>query len=99
MATKSLDWTRLPSNLRFIIEPAEKYGWIQFGEQIDEFEQTGTDAQKSELKKLADRLWNERDAEDGHAVVAWVAKQDIVKDEAAAHVEFLLVLMTELGYS
>src|SRR5688572_16346004 len=99
MAEQSLDWSKLPPNLRFIIGPAETYGWIQFGEEIEEFERTATDAQTDELKRLADRLWNERDAEDGHGVVAWVARQDIVNDEAAARVEFLLVLLTELGYA
>jgi hypothetical protein len=92
------DWSRIPPSLSFIIEPAKRYGHIQFEEQVEEFENAASDADKSELRKLADRLWEERGAEDGHALVDWVSKQSLVAHPEAARVEWLMVLLNRLGY-
>ena len=61
------DSARIPPSLSFIIEPAKRYGHIQFEEEIEKFEATASDAEKAELRKLAHRLWEERRAEDGLA--------------------------------
>ena len=92
------DWSRIPQALAFIIEPAKRYGHIQFEEQVEEFEATASDDEKAELKQLAHRLWEERGCEDGHAVVAWVRQEDITKHAEAARVEWLMVLLNKLGY-
>jgi hypothetical protein len=92
------DWSRIPRHLQFIIQPAQRYGQIQFDEQIEEFEATAPEAQKDELQQLARRLWDERDAADGHALVAWVTGQELAKHPEAARVEFLMVLLNRLGY-
>ena len=96
--TPEPDWSRIPASLSFIIEPAKRYGRIQFDEQVDEFQNTASDADKSELRKLAARLWEERNCEDGHALVAWILKQSLVAHPEAARVEFLMVLLNKLGY-
>jgi hypothetical protein len=92
------EWSRIPPSLAFIIEPAKRYGHIQFEEQVEAFEGSATDDERTELKKLAERLWEERNCEDGHALVDWVRRQDLVKHPEAARVEFLMVLLNKLGY-
>ena len=92
------DWSRIPRPLAFIIEPAKRYGHIQFEEQVEQFEATASDAQKTELRELARRLWEERKCEDGHALVAWVTGQDGVKHPEVARVEWLMELLNRLGY-
>jgi hypothetical protein len=92
------DWSRIPPSLAFVIEPAKRYGHIQFEEQVEAFEGSVTDEEKTELRKLAERLWEERNGEDGHALVGWVTRQDLVKHPEAARVEFLMVLLNKLGY-
>ena len=37
MADGPLDWTKLPPNLRYLAEPAEKYGSLQFESRIMDF--------------------------------------------------------------
>jgi len=99
MATKNgPDWSRIPESLAFIIQPAKRFGHIQFEEQIDQFQKTATKAEKAELKQLADRLWEERDCEDGHALTAWVTTQSLTKHAEAARVHFRMELLNELGY-
>ena len=93
-----IDWSSVPAPLAFIIGPAQRYGHLQFDEQLDEFDAAATAEQRDELRQLAGRLWDERDAADGHALVAWVTRQDLLKNPAAARVEFLMVLLNRLGY-
>ena len=92
------DWSRIPTALTFIIEPAKRYGHLQFEEQVEAFEASATEDERAELKRLAERLWDECDCADGHALVAWVTGQDLLRHAEAARVEFLMVLLNRLGY-
>ena len=92
------DWSRIPRRLAFMIEPAKQYGHIQFEAEVEAFDQSASAAQRAELRALARRLWEERDCEDGHAVVEWVVKQDLAKHAEAARIEFLMMLLQRLGY-
>ncbi|MEJ5275985.1 MAG: hypothetical protein WHU94_08755 [Thermogemmata sp.] len=47
-----LDWTKLPPELRYLAEPAEKYGKYQFPAQIDAFIDTMTPSQQAELQEI-----------------------------------------------
>jgi len=98
MANDEPDWSRIPQLLAFIAEPAERYGLIQFDEQVDAFEATASESQRAELRQLARRLWEDRDGADGHALVDWVTKQNLTEHPEAARVEFLMVLLNRLGY-
>lgn len=54
--TELLDWSKLPPSLRYLAEPAERYGRIQFDDRIDEFlQEQMTPDEKVELQALVQR--------------------------------------------
>ncbi len=60
-----LDWTKLPPELRYLVEPAEKYGKYQFPEEVDAFINTMTSSQLDELLEIDRRsLTDETKIED-----------------------------------
>ncbi len=97
MTERQPDWSTLPPELTYIIPLAEKYGQLQFEDQIDDFITNGTDEEKQELKNLAKRLWE--DTEDGHLAVEYTMGLSLVAHPESARIHFLLTLLTELGYS
>src|SRR4051794_40322065 len=92
-----MEWSKLPAGLGYIARPAEVYGTIQFGEQIDAFMAAATDAEKADLAALADRLWKWTD--DGERLVEWLIETDLVEHKEAARVHFLLILLHEMGFA
>ena len=92
------DWSRIPPELSFIVGPAQRYGHIEFEEEVEAFEATASPAQRAELRQLATRLWEERDSEDGHAVVAWIAANDFQGRPEVEQVIWLVTLLSKLGY-
>lgn len=60
-----LDWTKLPLELRYLAEPAEKYGRYQFPDEVYDFISTMSASQSAELKEINERsLPDERKVED-----------------------------------
>jgi hypothetical protein len=92
-----LDRSTLPPHLAYLVPLAEKYGNIQFPDQIDDFIARGSNVEKDELAALARRLWEE--SEDGHDAVEWTMRLPLTQSPASARVHFLLTLLTELGLS
>ncbi len=65
---ETLDWSKLPSSLRYLAAPAETYGRLQFDDPIDEFlQERMTDEQLAELRVL-----NRRIDEDEKAICRWL---------------------------
>ncbi|MBL8799530.1 MAG: hypothetical protein JNM56_36950 [Planctomycetia bacterium] len=48
-----LNWDKLPSGLRYLVVPAEKYGSLQFDEKIYEFGESMSEADRQALRKVA----------------------------------------------
>jgi hypothetical protein len=93
MVSPHLDWTKLPDKLRYLAEPAEKYGHYQFDERIldfyrNEFKQEHV----AELKVLGLRASTDKDAID-----QWLADHSLTEHPEAALVYFLGHFMF-LGY-
>lgn len=97
MSSGKLDWSKLPDGLDYLISCADRFGAIQFDEQVDEFIKTAPEEERAELKMLAIRLWKETD--DGHSVVDWLRHTSIVEHPEAARVYFLLNLLNAMGYA
>jgi hypothetical protein len=79
-----LDWTKLPGDLRYLAEPAEKYGKYQFDEEIDGFIETMTVAQRAELKVVADAMQRNRET-----INEFLDKYPMTEHKEAALVYFL----------
>lgn len=93
MADEALDWDKLPLDLRYLAEPAARYGDIQFESRIMDFlEQHATDEDLAALRALRQQLLR-----DEKAIDAWIDRLGITKHREAALVYFLLHLMA-LGH-
>lgn len=89
MADGSLDWNKLPSGLRYLAEPATKYGEIQFENRIIDFlRREATAADLEALQALKPLVIRDEDAID-----TWIDGLGITKHREAALVYFLLHLM------
>lgn len=88
----ALDWTKLPRELRYLAAPAEKYGKIQFDNQVEEFLRTVTPEQIAELRPVAERANG-----DVMALHKWMDAYNMCVHQEAARVHFFLTLMTEMG--
>lgn len=88
------DWSRLPERLRYLIEPATKWGHIQFYEEIDKLKRKGSAKDKAELRALAQRL---RDSGDWAAAFEWNANFDMTEHSEAALLYWLLNLLREVA--
>jgi hypothetical protein len=90
----------LPPDFYYLVEPASKYGRIQFGDQIDVFERLKTDVETRELEAIA-----ERTKDDIHDIMDWIremdeaARADRQSDPEVSRLHFFLTLLHELGYS
>lgn len=86
------DWTHLPERLRYLIEPATRWGTYQFDEQIDELERTIRPEDRTALRALARRL---RDSGDWAPALDWTSSLSWTDHREAALMHWLLsVLMT-----
>ena len=97
---EAFDWTKLPPDLYYVVEPASKYGRIQFGDQIDVFERLKTGVETRELQAIARRT-----EDDIHDIMGWVRQMDEASranrqsDPEVSRLHFFLTLLHELGYS
>jgi len=84
-----LDWNKLPPPLRYLAEPAARYGAIQFENQIMYFlEREATDADRMALRELQSMV-----IRDEAAINSWIDELGMTKHQEAALVYFLLHLM------
>ncbi len=89
MANTSLDWNKLPPDLRYLAEPATKYGDIQFDHLIMNFLRSeATEADRRTIGELLPLL-----IRDEKAINAWIDKMGMTKHREAALVYFLLHFM------
>jgi hypothetical protein len=88
-----LDWNKLPERFHYLIAPAEKYGEIQFDDQIDEFLAAITAEQRSELTALAAQI---RQRNDTDAINAWRKEHRSVDHPEASRITWMLNLLTQL---
>lgn len=88
-ATESLDWNKLPAELRYLAEPAARYGELQFESRIMDFlKREATDEDRVTLRALRPLVLR-----DEAAIDAWIDQLGITKHREAALVYFLLHLM------
>jgi hypothetical protein len=90
---RPLDWSTLPANLQYLIEPAEKFGEY-WGDGVDEFIENGSEEDKQELAALSERI---RMSGDAAEIFAWVKKYYGVEHMEAAAVAEMVNLMYEMG--
>ncbi len=83
---ESLDWSKLPPELRWLAAPAERYGHYQFDDPIYDFLRGLDPAERGELQELS-RRWGEAFP----AIDAWLSAYRMT-----AHPEARLVYFT--GY-
>lgn len=91
-----LDWSKLPASLSYLIEPAEKYGAIQFEDKIFAFlSERMTPAEKTELQALSKTY-----VQDEGTVNDWLDEYNMTKHPEARLVYFtgnLLALGNDAG--
>jgi hypothetical protein len=93
-APPDLNWLKLPSEFHYVISAANKFGTIQFEEQIDCFARYATKVELSELSSVA--MQTRCDMPD---LVEWMTKHSLVEHPEARLLYFLLSLLNELGLS
>lgn len=90
-------WNDLPQNLRFLIEPACKYGSIQFDNDIHDFYLTRATPQLLEQLSELHAAMTPHD----HAIDIWIDQQGITIRKEAALLYFLtyfLFIGKDAGY-
>jgi len=92
--TEPLDWTKLPEELSYLIEPAEKYGVYQSSAQKAEFFENMTPEEEEELVRAYERI-----AVAGHMqmINEWLDRYPITDHREAALVWGLLSVMDAMG--
>ncbi len=91
-----LDWNKLPRNLGYLAEPAEKYGHHQFEEKIFNFLRSMSESEKAQLNALLRRSMS-----DGAEIDAWLDRYRITEHPEARLVYFLghlLALGNDAGF-
>jgi len=86
-----VEWNELPAEFHYLIPYAERYGTVQFEDQIDCFRRRITRVEKFDLSIVGERV-----NDDLHQLVAWILQRSIVKSPAARLIHFLLTLLGEL---
>lgn len=92
-ARPPLDWSKLPDDLRYLAEPAEKYGKYQFEEEICAFLERMTADEEDELRAL-DRLARR----DYDSINAFIRGHRITEHEESCLVYFLIGLLDGMGF-
>lgn len=92
----ALDWSKLPVPLRYLAEPAETYGSLQFDDPIYEFLQDRmTPAEQVQLRELSQRY-----DQDWDAINSWLDEFPMTEHREAGLVYFtghLLATGADLG--
>jgi hypothetical protein len=94
---QSLDWEKLPLNLRHFAKFAEKYGHYQFEDKIYEFLGHMSKKEESELAMLLRSYWIPEETQ----INAWLSEYSITEHIEARHVYFLghlLALGSDAGF-
>jgi hypothetical protein len=81
---ESLDWNKLPANLRYLAAPAGKYGRYQFEDRIFDFLRGMSEDERRELRELL-----QREIKDEIEVDAWLDQYRMTKHPEARLVYFL----------
>lgn len=84
------EWDRLPRELQYLKEPAERWGKYQFYEQVDQLQRTIKPEERAELQALAERL---RTSKDWWRAMEWSSGQSWVDHPEAALLHWLLELL------
>jgi hypothetical protein len=58
---RDLDWSKLPQDLAYAREPAEKYGGYQFDAKVQEFFENASDQQLKELREFTAKVRRQND--------------------------------------
>jgi len=91
-----LDWSKLPTSLRYLAAPAEKYGRLQFDNRIlDYLEKKMTDQEREELTELGRNM-----ARDWDIINSWLDAHDITEHREAELIYFtghLIGLGNDIG--
>lgn len=87
------DWSKLPAQLAYLREPAERYGTMQFEEDRSRFRRNATPEQRAEFQSLAHRL---RDSGDYKVVDDWLMSHPITESAEASLVYWLMALIREM---
>lgn len=83
-SAETLDWSKLPSSLRYLAGPAEVYGRVQFDDRIHEFlEERMTADERAELRAL-----NHRYEQDWDAINCWLDEFPMIEHPEARLVYF-----------
>lgn len=88
-----LNWAKLPPELAYLAEPAEKYGKHQFHEQIVAFLERMTEEEYEEL-----RLVNSRTINDSDKIDAFLDRYRLSEHKEAALVYFLIGLLDGIRF-
>jgi hypothetical protein len=88
-----LDWTKLPQNLHYLIPVAEKYGRIQFDEEVHEF--LFEEITQEDLNTL--RSVDMKICHDWQQIEDWINVNDMGQHKESARVYFLTVLLGHLN--
>lgn len=97
--SETLNWFELPLEFHYLVEPASKYGNIQFGDQIDVFNALKSVVEARQLLAIAERANG-----DMSEIVDWMRQVDEANRESkqsspvADRIDFFLILLRELGY-
>ena len=89
-----LDWSKLPESLRYLQEPAEKYGAIEFEGLILEFLDKASQEEMNELRSLADRIRLNGDVD---TIDQWIDAYPFPEHEESARVYFFMLLLDLAG--
>jgi hypothetical protein len=85
---ETLDWSKLPAELQWLAEPAERYGRLQFDDPIYDFlRRVGSD-ERNELRALG-RKWEKA----WPAIDAWLNDHPMTAHPEARLVYFTGVLL------
>lgn len=85
---------RLPTELHYLIGPAEKFGRYQFDDQIAEFLSSATESERNELVAVAERFRLNRHDHEFHA---FLDQYPITDHEESACLYFLFGVMDAAG--
>ena len=92
-ARPPLDWSKLPDDLRYLAEPAKKYGKHQFHEQICAFLDRMTADEEDELRRL-----DQRTRKDQVKISAFLRTHSLTQHQEACFVYFLIGLLDGVGF-
>lgn len=90
------DWTKLPDDLRYLAEPAERYGEIGSDADLVRFLEAADETQLASLAALAERI---RLAGHLTRINQWLDQYSITDHREAAAVYFLMLLLDLAGFN